>query len=623
MYFKRRDKDDNLYEQLQKSSLEMLQQLSGNIWTDFNEHDPGITILDVLNYALLETKYRLDFKFEEYLANRVSNRVDYPAVGLLPGDELFAPSIVTPQDYEHLIIQTLPAVQTCKVTITDDNQYLIQVALHQDYDVSTNVQSIRELYHSHRNLCENMKEIELVTAARNRDRVKLNNDLQFQSSDLNSAVSPRLQSPYRTIQHEFPDCYGINRMGLHAGATPEQKVSALQLKSYLLIFDYLLSGVGQQTKNLHRLLDLKEHEAPRFSVDINVEGLDLLLDLEKVNESELLKKDDFTERKSAYFDLLDALYGEDSHRPSITNKKLPKADINTRRAGLIRHFPELNTHRFRSFNLLDEKMESVACIQQFAATLLGCELRSEHVLTKVFSRHNLKLVSDQVFFDEMQGLLNIEYFTDEQSQQYLESKFLKIDKQPIAYNERKFAALRNHLNFFRHNILFVSFLEHGMNIDNYRMYHVQGNNTYLLLYQHPGRKNQINMGLFFSEQRLIETLHYLLAFVGNLSCDSAAIYVVEHILLQQDEGTKTSEANRLTIVIPQWTEHLYHRDNYEELIRERLPVHLEVDFCWLPIEAMYRFEQNYFWWRRAWATDNQELIKLFSTRIRTELLATN
>ena len=599
----------------------MLQQLSGNIWTDFNEHDPGITILDVLNYALLETKYRMDFKFEEYLAHPTSNRVNYPAVGLLPGNELFAPSVVTPQDYEHLIIQTLPAVQTCKVTITDDNQYHIQVALHDDCDVSATVQRIRELYHSHRNLCENLKEIELVTVARNRDRVKLNNDLQFHSSDLHSAVSPRLQSPYRTLQHEFPDCYGINRMGLPARATPEQKASALQLKSYLLIFDYLLSGVGQQTKNLHRLLDLKEHDAPRFSVDINVDGLDLLLDREKVSESELLRKDDFTERKSAYFDLLDALYGEDSHQPIITHKKLPKAEVNIRRAGLIRRFPELNTHRFRSFNLLDEKMESVAGIQQFAATLLGCELRSEHVLTNVFSRHNLKLVSDKVFLDEMQGLLNIEYFIEEQSLQSMEFKLKKILQQPIEFNERKFAALRNQLNFFRHNILFVSFLEHGMHIDNYRMYHVQGNNTYLLLYQHPGRKSRINMGLFFSEQRLIETLHYLLAFVEKLSCDSAAIYVVEHILLLQDEGTKTSDANRLTIVIPQWTEHLYHRDNYEELIRERLPVHLEVDFCWLPIEAMYSFEQNYFWWRRAWATDNKELIKLFSTRIRTELVA--
>jgi len=54
-----------------------------------------------------------------------------------------------------------------------------------------------------------------------------------------------------------------------------------------------------------------------------------------------------------------------------------------------------------------------------------------------------------------------------------------------------------------------------------------------------------------------------------------------------------------------------------------LPVHLEVDFCWLPIEAMYRFEQNYFWWRRAWATDNKELIKLFSTKIRTDLVTIN
>jgi len=619
MHFKRRDKDDNLYEQLQSRSLEMLQQLSGNIWTDFNEHDPGVTILDVLNYALLESKYRMNFRFEEYLANPVLGVVDYPAMGLLNGDELFTPSTVTPQDYENLIKQTLPAVNTCMVTISEDSHYLIQASVHDRENVPSTVQRIRELYHSNRNLCENLGKIEVVTSAKNRTKVKVNYDIVYHQADENIAVSKRLQANYHTIQHELPNCYGINRMGLPAGATAEQRASATQLKSYLLIFDYLLSGVGQQTKNLHSLLELKEQHAPKFVLDIDVDDLDVLLDREKANDSELTSWEDFAERKSAYFDLLDAMYGEDSHLPSVMHKKLPQAEQNRRRATLIRRFPELNTHRFKSFNLLDEKMENVAGIKQIVSNMLGCEQHSERVLTNVFSRHNLKLVNDEVFFDKAQGHLNIVYLIDEQNIHYQEHQLTKIPNQPIEYNEKKFSVLSKQLNLFRNNVLFVGFLEHGMNIDNYRMCRIDESSTYLLLYQHPGKKRWMNMGLFFSEHRLAETLHYLVAFLEKLSCDSASIYVVEHILLQHREESCT-DTNQLTIVIPQWTEHLYRRDTYEELIRERLPVHLDVNFCWLQIEPMYQFEQSYFWWRRAWATDNKKLIRVLSTKIRDELL---
>ncbi|MEI3154042.1 MAG: hypothetical protein V8S95_02245 [Odoribacter sp.] len=41
-----------VYVALQKDTIDRLQRLSGKVWTDFNAHDPGITILDVLNYAL-------------------------------------------------------------------------------------------------------------------------------------------------------------------------------------------------------------------------------------------------------------------------------------------------------------------------------------------------------------------------------------------------------------------------------------------------------------------------------------------------------------------------------------------------------------------------------------------
>ena len=48
MYISRQPEDE-LFADLQKSTLDELQHLSGNLWTDFNPHDPGVTIADIAN----------------------------------------------------------------------------------------------------------------------------------------------------------------------------------------------------------------------------------------------------------------------------------------------------------------------------------------------------------------------------------------------------------------------------------------------------------------------------------------------------------------------------------------------------------------------------------------------
>ena len=49
------------YSFLKQKGIEYVQQLAGKIWTDYNEHDPGITILEELCYAILDLDYRTKF----------------------------------------------------------------------------------------------------------------------------------------------------------------------------------------------------------------------------------------------------------------------------------------------------------------------------------------------------------------------------------------------------------------------------------------------------------------------------------------------------------------------------------------------------------------------------------
>ena len=46
------------YAALRQKAIEIVQKLSGKIWTDYNAHDPGITILEQIVFALTEVGYK-------------------------------------------------------------------------------------------------------------------------------------------------------------------------------------------------------------------------------------------------------------------------------------------------------------------------------------------------------------------------------------------------------------------------------------------------------------------------------------------------------------------------------------------------------------------------------------
>ena len=67
LYIEQQSVEDALYTALQQKTLSELQRLSGEVWTDFNAHDPGVTIADISNYVLTELDYKLGFDLIDYM----------------------------------------------------------------------------------------------------------------------------------------------------------------------------------------------------------------------------------------------------------------------------------------------------------------------------------------------------------------------------------------------------------------------------------------------------------------------------------------------------------------------------------------------------------------------------
>ncbi|MCG8698577.1 MAG: hypothetical protein MI922_11025, partial [Bacteroidales bacterium] len=84
---------------LKQKGIEELEKLSTGTWTDFNTHDPGITILEHLSYAALDFNYRSSFPVEDILADNANKP---PA--LHTARKVMHSSALSLDDYRRLMI---------------------------------------------------------------------------------------------------------------------------------------------------------------------------------------------------------------------------------------------------------------------------------------------------------------------------------------------------------------------------------------------------------------------------------------------------------------------------------------------------------------------------------------
>src|SRR5690606_33876341 len=130
---------------------------------------------------------------------------------------------------------------------------------------------------------------------------------------------------YHSIQYDFPENYGIGERGIPNSEDKEYQTKVLQLKAYLLIFDYLMADQLSQAKNVHQLFELSEHIPTDFLPDIKIVDGERIIDFDKKNKvTDGIRSDQFYHvQKFRYLNLLDMLYGEN------TRTLFGKKDIKT------------------------------------------------------------------------------------------------------------------------------------------------------------------------------------------------------------------------------------------------------------------------------------------------------
>ena len=175
---------------LRQVGINLIQRLAGNRWTDHNDHDPGITILEQLCYAITDLSYRLSFEIEDLLAPIPDSATPPPPL-FFTAREILTINPLTINDYRKLLTdidgvknawlepiqETEPAIyhdldyHRLTFTVTERTErvnlnglYRVFIAKDDDSQIDDTLlkQAVQHKLHQHRNLCEDFAEIQIL-----------------------------------------------------------------------------------------------------------------------------------------------------------------------------------------------------------------------------------------------------------------------------------------------------------------------------------------------------------------------------------------------------------------------------------------------------------------------------
>lgn len=558
-------KEESIFDSLQKNALETIRELSGQLWTDHAPHDPGITTLDILNYALSELDYQMSFPLEQYLTGS-NNRFNPEDYGLFSPERVSGMAPVTPKDYRDHFLDQL-----------DNTDYLMNLSDLQIHPYRSNDQichgwfdlfielssfisedqhkqeekkikeKIEELYHANRNLGEALHAIHFV---RRKPLLLIGN------IDIDGSISPE-----KTLIAIYTEAIQLFAPGSHytGSALPIYKLfkGIKQIQGVLSIHSLEFQGFEEgeyaytlalsspeqikirlyqnqraveinATKVLNRLHSrnninhaIREQKKQAKSILMDSRHIHLN-DYSVTNDFPICYKDSFTDSFKAYLSIFDHLFSE-GHK-------------------------EMN--HLKDWMALNMGTPGSASMEQNKDLLLD-------TLDKIYGENS--------------------------NQPFLRYSHKEINRQ------RRVRFLRQLPELIRDRYL-------GCNL--------------------------------FDADSLSGLERYLYSILGWEDAKEQ-IFILENILLHSPEATDHPVPSReftLTAILSQ-TERTRQRPDFqlrlEEFLREKIPAHLRFTVHWLPPKELALFVKDYKAWRKAWADKDDKEIDRTGEILKNNLIRIN
>jgi hypothetical protein len=107
------------YAWLREQGLEHVRRLGSALWTDFNLHDPGITLLELLCYAITDLGYRADFPVVDLIAEPPKLEPDPARQAFYTARQILTVNPLTIRDFRKKLVD-LAGVKNAWLSVLED-----------------------------------------------------------------------------------------------------------------------------------------------------------------------------------------------------------------------------------------------------------------------------------------------------------------------------------------------------------------------------------------------------------------------------------------------------------------------------------------------------------------------
>lgn len=157
------------FKKLKAEAVKNLENMTGEIWTDYNIHDPGITILEQICYALTDIINRCDFDINDLLTNEDGN-IDFHSFSLKDAIEIYPSQPVTFNDYRKIIFDDSYDIINLWISKSKRNNingvYDLIVECTYEEEENGKIEALKEEVRKkiieNRNLCEDIDQIVIL-----------------------------------------------------------------------------------------------------------------------------------------------------------------------------------------------------------------------------------------------------------------------------------------------------------------------------------------------------------------------------------------------------------------------------------------------------------------------------
>ena len=347
------DPDGLDFASLQQAGLTFVQELSGNHWTDYNAHDPGVTILDQLSYALTDLAYRSALPHEDYLA-AADGAIELGRHALHRPQDVFPSEPLTDDDWRRLLYDRVPEIDD--VWFDDHGAGLVDIKLKAGGEAGAAdmaKSAVRRICAAERALCQDIASVTVlgtrdfylggdIEVRSMRDAAEVYADIIFQCAQ---QVDSGLQ--LHDYEHAAEDTPALDE--LFSGPFTEHGLIRAEGRrhAHAAISTLRLIGVIRGIEGVHKVHslevldedgkalgsdpdDLREGQVPRIPLDQR-QGSRLNLHFMSKSEAELDAADDAREEGPA---AMSNAALRDAARPHLNKLRFERRTVRERKASL-------------------------------------------------------------------------------------------------------------------------------------------------------------------------------------------------------------------------------------------------------------------------------------------------